>query len=486
MSKKFLFITGILLAVFCFAVILLKGDTFVYSVDAGGNTADDYIVTVENGNVEITDKLVKDGKLTVTVKSVDKGNDYVAIKDSGDVSYLLVLYVHRFGIITENHFLGRCSGDFVIPVCVLIYLAVILLYLIMKYRSGRKLGIYRYENVSNLALTVFLLLAFIVQLIELSFGSYNGFIGTMRDVLNSAGSFTFVLLPPAVIISLLVALSNIDLMRKEGVNYRNMLGLFLGAVLCVGSFFPEILDYILRYKTNINIYKETAPAVHIEKAVECIVTTVIAYIECVLLGTIVEAVRAARHTPAFDKDYIIINGCKIKKDGTLTNLLKGRADKAVAFAKMQKEKTGKDIVFVPSGGQGPDEVMPEAQAIKNYLLGAGIDENSIITEDKSTDTAENFRYSAALIREREGNGNAKIAFATTNYHVFRSGLIASQQGINAEGTGSRTRAYFWINAFIREFIATLVSQKKKHIKTLSMLSVLIVFTVAIIFISDTI
>ena len=85
-------------------------------------------------------------------------------------------------------------------------------------------------------------------------------------------------------------------MRKEGVNYRNMLGLFLGAVLCVGSFFPEILDYILRYKTNINIYNETAPAVHIEKAVECIVTTVIAYIECVLLGTIVEAVRAARHT----------------------------------------------------------------------------------------------------------------------------------------------------------------------------------------------
>ena len=239
-----------------------------------------------------------------------------------------------------------------------------------------------------------------------------------------------------------------------------MLGLFLGAVLCVGSFFPEILDYILRYKTNINIYNETAPAVHIEKAVECIVTTVIAYIECVLLGTIVEAVRAARHTPAFDKDYIIINGCKIKKDGTLTNLLKGRADKAVAFAKMQKEKTGKDIVFVPSGGQGPDEVMPEAQAIKNYLLGAGIDENSILTEDKSADTAENFRYSAALIREREGNGNAKIAFATTNYHVFRSGLIASQQGINAEGTGSRTKAYFWTNAFIREFIATLVSQKK--------------------------
>lgn len=485
MSKKFLFITGIILAVFCLAVILLKGDNFAYSVNAGSRSADDYSVTVENGYVEITGKQIKDGKLTVSVKSVSRGKDYVTITDGGDEIYLIVLYVHRFGIITENHFIGRCSGDFVIPVCVIVYLALIIVYLIMKYRSGRRLGLYRYENVSNLALVLFFVPVFALQLIELTRNSYTGFIGTVRDALSSAGNFTFILLPPAVIISLLVALSNINLMYKEGINLKNMPGLFFGAALCTGSFFPNILDYILRYKTNVNIYNETAPAVHIEKAVECIVTTVIAYIECILLGTIIEGIKAARHTPAPDRDYIIILGCKIKKDGTLTNLLKGRTDKALAFAKMQKEKTGKDIVFVPSGGQGPDEVTAEAQAIKNYLLSCGVDEKSILVEDKSTDTFENFRNSYEIICENSGGDDSKIAFSTTKYHVFRSGIIAAQQGINAEGTGSRTKTYFWINAFIREFIATLYSQRKKHIKLIATLSVLIVITVAAVYFSDT-
>ncbi len=167
-------------------------------------------------------------------------------------------------------------------------------------------------------------------------------------------------------------------------------------------------------------------------------------------------------------------------------MLKGRADKAVEFAKMQKEKTGRDIIFVPSGGQGPDEVMPEAQAIKNYLVSEGIDEEKILVEDKSTDTVENFRNSNEIILGHAGREDVKIAFSTTNYHIFRSGLIAASLGINAEGTGSRTKAYFWINAFIREFIATLHAQRRKHLKVVLTLIVLIIVTVAAVYISDTI
>ena len=76
-------------------------------------------------------------------------------------------------------------------------------------------------------------------------------------------------------------------------------------------------------------------------------------------------------------------GCKIKNDGALTNLLKGRVDKAIEFSKMQKEKVGKDIIFVPSGGKGQDEVISEAEAMKKYLLNNGIKEKNIIIENKS-------------------------------------------------------------------------------------------------------
>ena len=42
-------------------------------------------------------------------------------------------------------------------------------------------------------------------------------------------------------------------------------------------------------------------------------------------------------------------------------------------------------------------------------------------------------------------------------------MIASQQGVKAEGVGSRTKRYFWINAFVREFIATMAAEKKRHL-----------------------
>ncbi len=484
MSGKFCIAVGIILAAFCFVFIVFKGDTGVYAFNTGSYGVDELTVEIENGKVEPVGKEVRDGQLIVTVRSVERGRDYITVKEPGDLSFLVMVYVHRFGIITENHFFGRCNGDYVIPVCIVIWLAVILLYLIKKYRAGLSLGLYRYENVSNLALVIFFSLLLAVQIFKHIRMDYPGLIDSIRDALNSSGSFTFVLLPVAVVVSVLVALSNINLMRKEGINFRNMLGVFLGVLLCAGSFFPEMLDWFLRYKTNINIYNELAPAVHIEKAVENIVTAVIAYTECILLGTIIESIKAARRIPAPDKDYIIILGCKIRKDGSLTNLLIGRADRAVEFAKMQKEKTGKNIVFVPSGGQGADEVMPEAQAIKNYLLSRGIDEKSILVEDRSADTDENFRYSSELIKENAGKDDIRIAFSTTNYHVFRSGLTAARQGIKAEGIGSRTKAYFWINAFMREFIATIHFQRKKHLKIAALLAVLTVLSVAVVYVSD--
>lgn len=80
--------------------------------------------------------------------------------------------------------------------------------------------------------------------------------------------------------------------------------------------------------------------------------------------SIIMGIVAAKHIPRYDKEYIIILGCRIRKDGNLTPLLKARVDKAMEFAADQEAKT---------------------------------------------------------------------------------------------------RSYFWINAFIREFIATLLNEKKKHV-----------------------
>ena len=77
----------------------------------------------------------------------------------------------------------------------------------------------------------------------------------------------------------------------------------------------------------------------------------------------------------------------------------------------------------------------------------------------------------------------RAAFSTTNYHVFRAGLIASEQGLRMEGIGSPTKRSFWVNAFIREFVATLASQKKRHLKVTAALLFGVVFMVALSYIS---
>ena len=89
-----------------------------------------------------------------------------------------------------------------------------------------------------------------------------------------------------------------------------------------------------------------------------------------------------------------------------------------------------------------------------------------------------------LIRNHTKNDDPKIAFSTTNYHVFRSGVFASRQGIRAEGIGAKTKRYFWINAFIREFIAALVSEWKTHIAIIMTWIVIIILMVGIVYFSN--
>ena len=74
---------------------------------------------------------------------------------------------------------------------------------------------------------------------------------------------------------------------------------------------------------------------------------------------------------------------------------------------------------------------------------------------------------------------SKVVFSTTNYHVFRSGIFSAQAGLNAEGIGSKTKWYFWPNAFIREFIGLILSQMKKII-VLAVLTLLIIVGTALL------
>ncbi|GEP20231.1 YdcF family protein [Pediococcus argentinicus] len=154
-------------------------------------------------------------------------------------------------------------------------------------------------------------------------------------------------------------------------------------------------------------------------------------------------------------DYFVVLGAGVRSE-TVTPLLKSRLDKAIQYYNRQGQ-TGK---FVVSGGQGPDEPVSEAFAMRKYLLSQNIPDEQIIMEDKSTTTLENMRFSKQKIdQDWNGTGKPHIIFSTNNYHVLRGAIYARKAKLNADGVGAPTSFYFLPSALLREYIALLVLYK---------------------------
>ncbi len=356
--------------------------------------------------------------------------------------------------------------------CVTLILEVLLLFFSIKSLvKTRRKTLYDFSNVGYLSFAVFLVFvlgitvwsiveSFVSNPYELS--SFQHIIGGFADI---SQRFTICILPFVLVLFLLVSVSNVVLLFREGRSWKNLLGTFLGLFFIFVTLFVPFLWDIIYEKIIFPIYLSGAEYIIIfDLGIPLFISGLICFLECIMLGLIIYGYKAARHIPAYDKDYIIILGCQISKDNKPLPLLRGRIDRAVEFAKNQYEKTGKTLKFVVSGGKGNDEKISEAEAMRIYLLEKGISEDKILVENKSKNTFENMKFSKALI-EKE-NKDAKVVFCTTNYHVFRSGIFAINVGLKPDGIGSKTKWYFWPNAFVREYLAMLYTRKKRFIPTI--------------------
>lgn len=468
-NKIKLVILALILTIVSYVIIIMTGSTFTYRIKEFDNikSAEDVKIDLEQKkeSIIIESKKVKDGYIEIKLRSKNKGKASLFVYRYKHSGTLETFYVHNFGVITKNYYYGKSRGDIVIPISQLIFTTYLLYILIKKYIHSRKENLYQYKNIAYLGSIIFI--CFLPLNILLHLMHYNGLTDSLNKLIYLADFFSILLFPIAVVVSIFVIISNIILIKKEGFTWKNMLGILLSLLVIISTILPDLLYKIILSSGKIDIFNEKGIGLYIYNFIETSISFCLAYLECILLSTIILSIKAARRIPSFNKDYIIILGCMLRKDGSLTPLLKSRVDKAIEFSKLQKENTNKDIIFVPSGGQGQDEIIPEGEAIKKYLIDQGISSKKILVENKSTSTYENIKYSYKLIKEK--NKKPNIAFSTTNYHVFRAGNIASMQKIEIEGIGSKTKSYFWLNAFIREFIATLYLEKKKHIIIISIL-----------------
>lgn len=112
-----------------------------------------------------------------------------------------------------------------------------------------------------------------------------------------------------------------------------------------------------------------------------------------------------------------------------------------------------DVPVVLSGGQGPGEAITEAEAMRRSLWTNSEARNArYLLEERSTNTAENFRFSKELL---EANGldteTAAIAVVTNDFHCFRARLIAQHLGLQVTAVPAEL-PWWWLTAnyYLRE------------------------------------
>ena len=104
--------------------------------------------------------------------------------------------------------------------------------------------------------------------------------------------------------------------------------------------------------------------------------------------------------PKDEQLTVMIFGCYVRGEEpgrTLTT----RLDAALSLLKRYQNAD-----CIVSGGQGSNEAISEAEAMRRYLVSRGIAEERITLEDRSTNTSENLEYTFAILTGSESDGSA--------------------------------------------------------------------------------
>lgn len=148
-------------------------------------------------------------------------------------------------------------------------------------------------------------------------------------------------------------------------------------------------------------------------------------------------------------DCVIVLGCQVLGE-TPTDMLCDRLDAALELLEENPE-----ALCVVSGGQGNLEDISEAEAMRRYLNAHGIADERIITEDRSTTTDENIRFTAELLSEIGISDN--ITIVTNEFHQYRADIFARRAGLTVGHHSARTSPRLLLNQWVREWGALAVA-----------------------------
>ncbi|MBF8808306.1 MAG: YdcF family protein [Enterococcus lacertideformus] len=282
-------------------------------------------------------------------------------------------------------------------------------------------------------------------LLKLLFETQNIFIGGLIALI--AIPAFLILIFGIYILIVFLFWNSLVVLRKESHSLANLLTLLLAIFL---TLFIVFQIYFIQYLPQwFNVLFSAVPFILI-------------YLFIVFYNFMTVSFLYQFNHPRYNQHYIIVLGAGLINGEKVSPLLAKRINKAIAFYWAQSKATLNPPILLMSGGQGKDEKIPEAIAMKKYALAKGIPEKDILVETNSKTTLENMQFSKEIM-DQQTNGPYRAIFASNNYHIFRAGLYARQANLKANGIGSKTAFYYLPNAFLREYIAILVLHKKRHL-----------------------
>lgn len=248
-----------------------------------------------------------------------------------------------------------------------------------------------------------------------------------------------------VILSWFLISNGAVMVRKEGTRPANLLSLLAGVAL---------VALLVLLGATLVLHD------HILVAVTGTAVALTGYVAFLFLSFVVYAFLYVRLNLGRRADYVVVLGSGLAGGSAVPPLLASRLDRARAVH-ARLSRRGRQPVLLTSGGQGPDEDLPESHAMADYLVERGFPAELIEREDRSTTTEENLRFSRRIMES--ANPDYRCVIVTNNYHAFRAALTARRAGVRGYVVGSPTAAYFLPSAMIREFAAVFLAYRRTNL-----------------------
>ena len=144
-----------------------------------------------------------------------------------------------------------------------------------------------------------------------------------------------------------------------------------------------------------------------------------------------------------DIDVVIVLGCKVYDDGSMSARLEDRVRKGVEVLSLGVGET-----LLMSGDRRDDGSYDEVGAMREAAIGWGIDEERVLIDPDGNSTYE------SMVRLLEIYEGKRVVIVSQTYHLYRAIYIAQKLGIEAWGVGADARPYRdWLKCEVRELFA---------------------------------